>query len=694
MALLMWPRNMDTSAQLNIASKDNTFGFEAAPLHKMERDCIASPPGRGDASLGTSGCSGGGEREDAVSDCGSDPSSHDQPLDDSMDAPSQDHHHHDTSGGTDHQTNINSLHHHHHHYQQQQHQNQQKVLDMQQHLHHQNMLSHHQMEDSMEAPSTPTMASITQNMSGGQTPPVRVKSPRSPRSPLGSGAPDSTSPGIHHFPQVMNLAWDLTNSIKRSTTPSPPPSTTLSNDPLITPGLPSPQTPASVSTPISAPPSVSPPSGTPTGAHPSMQAALAAMQAGSLSLSQLMALNSSNPQMMLQNQLAAAAVAAAQQTPPVTSPIAGLGSMSPQELQNLQQTLQRQQQQQLQQQLQQFMLLSQTGPASQLPPQAQLFLQNQQMQYLQSMLQRGMMGAPGMCDLGARLQRPPTQESQMPPRSMHHDVAHQIQQHLQKAQQQQHQQSQSQSVNSLLRDPRESPLRPPLQESPHLRTSPLGHHAMHTTPVSHMAPPLLRPMAPSSPSTRPWDPIPEETTDLEELEQFAKTFKQRRIKLGFTQGDVGLAMGKLYGNDFSQTTISRFEALNLSFKNMCKLKPLLQKWLKDADKSVSDPALLSNPLTSPDALGRRRKKRTSIETSVRVALERAFLQNPKPNSEEICMLSNSLSMEKEVVRVWFCNRYLFSDAKRKSESTRRTLGWRVRHLSAWREGAGAYFPPV
>ena len=50
--------------------------------------------------------------------------------------------------------------------------------------------------------------------------------------------------------------------------------------------------------------------------------------------------------------------------------------------------------------------------------------------------------------------------------------------------------------------------------------------------------------------------------------------------VGYTQGDVGLAMGKLYGNDFSQTTISRFEALNLSFKNMCKLKPLLAKWLE------------------------------------------------------------------------------------------------------------------
>lgn len=45
-----------------------------------------------------------------------------------------------------------------------------------------------------------------------------------------------------------------------------------------------------------------------------------------------------------------------------------------------------------------------------------------------------------------------------------------------------------------------------------------------------------------------------------------------------------MAMGKLYGNDFSQTTISRFEALNLSFKNMCKLKPLLEKWLSDAGK--------------------------------------------------------------------------------------------------------------
>ncbi|KAI1230758.1 hypothetical protein IHE44_0008638, partial [Lamprotornis superbus] len=151
----------------------------------------------------------------------------------------------------------------------------------------------------------------------------------------------------------------------------------------------------------------------------------------------------------------------------------------------------------------------------------------------------------------------------------------------------------------------------------------------------------------------------EEPSDLEELEKFAKTFKQRRIKLGFTQGDVGLAMGKLYGNDFSQTTISRFEALNLSFKNMCKLKPLLEKWLSDAESAPLDSSM-STPNSYPsvnEMFGRKRKKRTSIETNIRSTLEKRFQdQNPKPSSEEISLIAEQLSMEKEVVRVWFCNR--------------------------------------
>lgn len=122
--------------------------------------------------------------------------------------------------------------------------------------------------------------------------------------------------------------------------------------------------------------------------------------------------------------------------------------------------------------------------------------------------------------------------------------------------------------------------------------------------------------------------------------------------MGFTQADVGLALGTLYGNVFSQTTICRFEALQLSFKNMCKLKPLLQKWLEEADSTTGSPTSIDKIA----AQGRKRKKRTSIEVTVKGALEAHFMKMPKPSAQEIAHLADTLQLEKEVVRVWFCNR--------------------------------------
>ncbi|THD28813.1 POU domain protein [Fasciola hepatica] len=121
---------------------------------------------------------------------------------------------------------------------------------------------------------------------------------------------------------------------------------------------------------------------------------------------------------------------------------------------------------------------------------------------------------------------------------------------------------------------------------------------------------------------------------------------------GYTQADVGLALGTLYGNVFSQTTICRFEALQLSFKNMCKLKPLLQKWLHEADCSTGT----ANNLDKIAAQGRKRKKRTSIEVGVKGVLETHFAKQPKPLAQDIIQLAGMLGLEKEVVRVWFCNR--------------------------------------
>lgn len=117
--------------------------------------------------------------------------------------------------------------------------------------------------------------------------------------------------------------------------------------------------------------------------------------------------------------------------------------------------------------------------------------------------------------------------------------------------------------------------------------------------------------------------------------------------------DVGLALGKMFGNVFSQTTICRFEALQLSFKNMCKLKPLLHKWLSEADSAGE----VSTTIEQMKTQGRKRKKRTSIDVSIKSALEAHFTKiSHKPSAAEITSLSENLGIEAEVVRVWFCNR--------------------------------------
>lgn len=142
------------------------------------------------------------------------------------------------------------------------------------------------------------------------------------------------------------------------------------------------------------------------------------------------------------------------------------------------------------------------------------------------------------------------------------------------------------------------------------------------------------------------------TPSSDDLERFAKEFKQQRIKFGSSQADVGQALGTLYGNVFSQTTICRFEALQLSFKNMCKLKPLLAKWLEETNNNNGIPGGVDK-LSSQAG---KRKKRTSIENSVKGVLENHFCKDPKPSAQEIAVLAEGLQFDKEVIRVWFCNR--------------------------------------
>uniref|UniRef100_A0A915PDX4 POU domain protein n=2 Tax=Filarioidea TaxID=6295 RepID=A0A915PDX4_9BILA len=202
----------------------------------------------------------------------------------------------------------------------------------------------------------------------------------------------------------------------------------------------------------------------------------------------------------------------------------------------------------------------------------------------------------------------------------------------------------------------------------------------------------------------------EEKIDLDELENFAQTFKKQRIKFGFTQGDVGLALGRRYGTDFSQTTISRFEALNLSFKNMCKLRPLLKEWLEDAEAALANGATISDLLDAPSkeptpqyptsvihlplnnnksssmmsvnvssgnkmpsdespspngsivcssGAGvplKKRRKRTNLDLAQRSALDAYFDMNPRPDHDRMAEIAELVGLDRDVVRVWFCNR--------------------------------------
>lgn len=100
-------------------------------------------------------------------------------------------------------------------------------------------------------------------------------------------------------------------------------------------------------------------------------------------------------------------------------------------------------------------------------------------------------------------------------------AAQQLQQ-LQKAQQQNTNHQHNTSIPQNAPHPQQTQTTPP--------------NTTHNIPTS-----LLTPSTPSSGGLTPQhlktpsrilEPSPEETTDLEELEQFAKTFKQRRIKLG------------------------------------------------------------------------------------------------------------------------------------------------------------------
>ncbi|XP_060930880.1 POU domain, class 6, transcription factor 1 [Limanda limanda] len=147
----------------------------------------------------------------------------------------------------------------------------------------------------------------------------------------------------------------------------------------------------------------------------------------------------------------------------------------------------------------------------------------------------------------------------------------------------------------------------------------------------------------------------EEGINLDEIREFAKNFKIRRLSLGLTQTQVGQALTATEGPAYSQSAICRFEKLDITPKSAQKLKPVLEKWLAEAEhwNQKGQQNLMEFVGGEPS---KKRKRRTSFTPQAIEVLNSYFDKNTLPTGQEITEIARELNYDREVVRVWFCNR--------------------------------------
>ncbi|CAF1065514.1 unnamed protein product [Adineta ricciae] len=147
--------------------------------------------------------------------------------------------------------------------------------------------------------------------------------------------------------------------------------------------------------------------------------------------------------------------------------------------------------------------------------------------------------------------------------------------------------------------------------------------------------------------------------NLDEIKQFAKAFKLRRLALGLTQTQVGQALSVTRGPAYSQSAICRFEKLDITPKSASKIKPVLEKWMRDAELKYAD-RLKNGPTNLQDLVTdlntKKRKRRTSFTPQALEKLNDAFELNTHPSGIDMSSLAQELNYDREVIRVWFCNK--------------------------------------
>ncbi|XP_021929716.1 POU domain, class 6, transcription factor 2-like isoform X3 [Zootermopsis nevadensis] len=167
--------------------------------------------------------------------------------------------------------------------------------------------------------------------------------------------------------------------------------------------------------------------------------------------------------------------------------------------------------------------------------------------------------------------------------------------------------------------------------------------------------------------------------NLDEIKEFAKAFKLRRLSLGLTQTQVGQALSITEGPAYSQSAIcsalatqmycaaqlasqhqAMFEKLDITPKSAQKIKPVLEMWMKEAEESWLCFRYKSGQNHLTEFIGvepsKKRKRRTSFTPQALELLNAHFERNTHPSGTEITALAHQLGYEREVIRIWFCNK--------------------------------------
>nr|AIC75301.1 POU-like homeodomain-containing protein [Aurelia sp. DG-2014] len=132
----------------------------------------------------------------------------------------------------------------------------------------------------------------------------------------------------------------------------------------------------------------------------------------------------------------------------------------------------------------------------------------------------------------------------------------------------------------------------------------------------------------------------------DEMQEFIRAFKSKRMSLGYTQEDIGRELSEMNGPTYSQSFISRFEGKQLGMKAAERMRPILEAFLQQKEDEGSKNM----------KFGKKRRRRTCFTHEAQKLLNDHFLKNPKPTPDEIQMIANELGFDLSTVKVWFCNR--------------------------------------